>query len=406
MWSLLTDMRIGRTLPPAAAPIHFRDIMSGFAGFFGGNKAVERFNGELRSHYRVKHTFLVSSGKAALLLILQALHEISPDRDEVLIPAYTCYSVPSAIVRAGLKVRLCDIDPDTLDFDFGCLGEKLRNPRLLCVLPTHLFGLPADVDRVIKIAQPRGVFVVEDAAQAMGGERDGKKIGTLGDVGFFSMGRGKAFSTVEGGIVLTDHDLIAQAIAKRVTTVPEYKISACLKLIFYALALYFLIHPRIYWLPKSLPFLELGKTHFDPSFKIRKMSPFQAAMADGWQAKLASMKEVRSKNASRIANEISCPPVIYGDVTPGLIRLPIIVEDMDTRKEILEQSEKMGLGISEVYPDTIDGINDLGNHAIKGNFPQAKGIARKILTLPVHPYVKEKDIQKITVILKKWTIKE
>jgi perosamine synthetase len=394
------SMRIGRTLPPAAAPLRFKDIVSGVAALFGGTKAVERFNGEIQAHYRVKQSFLVSSGKAALALILQALHEISPERDEVLIPAYTCYSVPSAIVRAGLKIRLCDVDAETLDFDFSSLEEKLENPRLLCVLPTHLFGLPADIGRVRKSAEKRRVFVVEDAAQAMGGERDGKKIGTLGDVGFFSTGRGKAISTVEGGIILTDDDLIGQAIAKRLAAVPAYEISACLKLIFYAFALYLLINPRIYWLPKSLPFLELGKTRFDPSFMIRKMSSFQAGMAAGWQTKLANFSKVRSMNASKIASEVVSPPLTNADAVPGLIRLPILVQDSDRRGEILELSDKMGLGISEVYPDSIDGIEALENQAIRESFPQAKVLSRKILTLPVHPFVNEKDIGLITAMLR------
>ena len=78
----------------------------------------------------MKHCFLVSSGKAALTLILQALKELHPERNEVLIPAFTCYSVPSSIVRAGLKVKLCDISPDTLDFDYNQLEKILNDYQL------------------------------------------------------------------------------------------------------------------------------------------------------------------------------------------------------------------------------------------------------------------------------------
>jgi len=123
-------MRIGRTLPPAASPIYPRDILSGIKGVFRGKRELNRFQSELKEYFGVKHCFLVSSGKAALTLILKALHKIHPDRDEVLIPAFTCYSVPSAIVRAGLKVRLCDISPDTLDFDFNQLDKILAQSKL------------------------------------------------------------------------------------------------------------------------------------------------------------------------------------------------------------------------------------------------------------------------------------
>jgi len=141
-------MRIGRTLPPAAAPIGWKSLFSGVGAVFTGESARDRFSNELKDYFGKSHCFLVSSGKAALTLILQALKEQYPERDEVLIPAYTCYSVPSAIVCAGLKVKLCDTAADSFDFDFEQLQPLLKSKKLLCVVPTHLFGLPADVKRL------------------------------------------------------------------------------------------------------------------------------------------------------------------------------------------------------------------------------------------------------------------
>src|SRR5216683_4010167 len=118
-------MRIGRTLPPAATPIGAREIASGVCGIFRGRKELDRFRSELKEHFGVRHCFLVSSGKAAFTLILLALKELSPDRDEVLIPAFTCFSVPSSVVRAGLRIRLCDLHPESLDFNFAQLSALL-----------------------------------------------------------------------------------------------------------------------------------------------------------------------------------------------------------------------------------------------------------------------------------------
>ena len=111
-------MRIGRTLPPAAAPIGWKSLFSATSAIFSGELEVNRFSDELKEYFDKKHCFLVSSGKAALTLILNALKEQYPERDEVIIPAYTCYSVPSAIIRAGLKVKLCDTVADSFAFDF------------------------------------------------------------------------------------------------------------------------------------------------------------------------------------------------------------------------------------------------------------------------------------------------
>jgi len=192
-------MRIGRTLPPAAAPLLPSDLLSGVKGIIFGSRQVEGLRQELREFFDKEHCFLVSSGKAALTLILMGLKELHPDRDQVLLPAFACYSVPSAIVRAGLQIQLCDIDLKTLDYDFDLLEEKLKNPRLLCVMSVHLFGLPSDVERIRRMRQDSDITIVEDAAQAMGGEWEGRKLGTQGDVGFFSLGRGKALTAVEGG---------------------------------------------------------------------------------------------------------------------------------------------------------------------------------------------------------------
>jgi dTDP-4-amino-4,6-dideoxygalactose transaminase len=84
----------------------------------------------------VRHAFLLSSGRAALTVLLQALRR-EPGRREVVIPAYTCFSVPSAIARAGLTVRLCDVDPKTLDLDLNAL-VRLDLSRVVAIVPSGL----------------------------------------------------------------------------------------------------------------------------------------------------------------------------------------------------------------------------------------------------------------------------
>lgn len=393
-------MRIGRTLSPAAAPCKLEEILSGVVDLPNGAFAVGRFEEELKSYFEVRYSFAVSSGKAALVLVLQAMHQIFPDRDEVLIPAYTCYSVPSAIVRAGLRVRLCDMAPGTLDFDFEHIEEDLENPRLLCVVSTHLFGLTADVERVKSLICKRNIFVLEDAAQAMGGEWNGKKKGTLGDVGLFSLGRGKAFSTVEGGLILTDNDLIGQQLEKHLAVISGYGFFDCLKLILKAVILSVFIDPRLYWLPKSLPFLKLGETHFNPSFPIRKLSSFQAGMAKKWKTAINKHRAARTVNANKFAGYGIRPPGIVEGGIPDLIRFPLLLADAVTKKKILLKSESMGLGISDGYPDSIDGIDALYRHFDGNSFPVAKDIAERLVTLPVHSYVSGHDVENIMQLFK------
>ncbi|MDY6973233.1 MAG: DegT/DnrJ/EryC1/StrS family aminotransferase [Thermodesulfobacteriota bacterium] len=411
-------MRIARTLAPAAAPIYLQDIISGIKGLLSGQQELRRFESELKGYFGVDYCFLVSSGKAALTLILQALKEIYPDRNEVLIPAFTCYSVPSAIVRAGLKPELWDIDPRTMDFDYAMLPtaltklNELNNPitpahdpsRLLAIVPTHLFGVSADIERLRGLLNEHEISIIEDAAQIMGAERNGKKLGTLGDVGFFSLGRGKALSTVEGGIILTRKKEFAQNISDRLSKVHGYGVVELMKLFLKAIALALFLRPTLYWVPKSLAFLRLGETIFDPGFKIKRMSAFQAGLAKNWKSKLENFGAVRSDYSKRWS-KLMKPSKDYDlltidhELNANPLRFPVIIHNDSRRKNILKESNDRGLGIMPTYPDSINGIRDLANGFEGQHFPAAKKRAKELITLPIHPFVTKKDMSKIAGLI-------
>ena len=392
-------MKLPRTLPPAAAPLSWKNIFSGAKELFCNKYEKGRFERELKEYFDIRHCFLVSSGKAALTIILKSLKELHPDRDQVLIPAYTCYSVPSAITRAGLKIKLCDIGPDSLDFNINHLRALLADEKILCVVPTHLFGVPADIDELRGEIKGRNIYIVEDAAQAMGAEWKGKKLGTIGDVNFFSLGRGKALSTVEGGIILTDREDLAISLAGHFEKLPGYSWHENFKLFLYSLALRVLMNPYLYWIPRSLPFLRLGETIYDPTFKIYRMSSFQKGLAREWVGKLAVYKQSRRENAAFWQCFINSGGYrsfsLELDEIPDLLRFPLEIPEADFYKRLLEVERRLGLGISPGYPDSIDGIEDLCGQFDDQNFPRAKDLARQLVTLPVHPMILKNDLTRI-----------
>ncbi len=392
-------MRIGRTIPPAAAPLKWSNLAYGVLGVFRGEKERKQLIEELKVYYNKRHCFLVSSGKVALTLILEALKEYYPGRTKVLIPAYTCYSVPSAITRAGLEVVLCDISETSFDFDFRQIEPLLKDEKLLCVIPTHLYGIPADIERLRRISCTLNIPIVEDAAQAMGGVWCGKKLGTLGDASFFSIGRGKSFSTIEGGIILTDRDDFAVAIKKRCRQLPSYSLNEILILIVYAIALKILMHPDLFWIPKSIPALKLGETIYDPNFKMRKLSYFQAGLAKGWLQQLNSFKLKRRQNAtfwmhSKVIGHHN-KFISDNDDLPDMIRFPIKVQSEAMKDRILIIAERFGLGISPGYPNSINRIQQLAAKFEGQNFPQAKQVAERLVTLPLHPFLSNHDLANI-----------
>jgi perosamine synthetase len=420
-------MRIGRTLPPAATPIDFRAVVSGIRGVFRGSKELERFRSEVIEHFGVKHCFLVSSGKAALALILRALKEVSPDRDEVILPAFTCYSVPASVIREGLRIRLCDQRPDNFDFDFSqlsamlakspphqaeaCCSESSRDSRgdgapsprssskVLAVVPTHLFGYPSDVARLRTLMRDSGIAIIEDAAQAMGETMEGRRLGTMGDIGFFSLARGKAFSVVEGGIIITNRDNIAEALNRMVEGLPSYGFLSRLKLVFDAVALMLLLHPWLFWVPRSLPFLRLGETLFETDFHILKMSSFQAGLARNWRRKIEKLRDVRMANVKRWISVLEGIQIdgssFLRSYSQGLLRFPLLLGDDKKREALLQESARLGLGIMPVYPTSIDAIPELRGMLADATFPVAESYPRKLVTLPTHGYLTETDVADI-----------
>ena len=392
-------MRIGRTIPPAAAPIYFRDIINGFKGLLNGNQEIKRFEHELSDYFNVKNIFLVSSGKCALTLILEALHDLQPERNEVLIPAYICFSVPSAIVRAGLKVILCDVDPDTLTFNLYHLRRiiKERSEQLLAIVPAHLFGLPVNMDDIKNIIRDPSITIVEDAAQTMGADYKGRYFGTIGDVGFFSLGRGKALSTIEGGVILTNRGDIAKKLKSAYDTLATYNSLRLIALIAKSFLLWVFSRPNFFWLPKSLPFLRVGDTLYDRNFKKLILSCYQAGTAKNWKDKLHRFSKIRQKNSQLWFHLLkSFKFKLYSaNSDPFYLRFPVRVDDKEIKDELLKVSNNDGLGIMFTYPTSINLIPELRTDFAERQFANAEQMAEKIVTFPVHPFVKERDIANI-----------
>jgi perosamine synthetase len=161
-----------------------------------------------------------------------------------------------------------------------------------------------------------------------------------------------------------------------------------------------LIHPRFFWVPRSLPFLKLGETLFEPHFPILKMSPFQAGLARNWRAKLEILRDVRKEKVNRWITVLQAGR-IYGShflngQALGLLRFPLRIADREKREALLRESAGRGLGIMPVYPTSINAIPELKGKLEGGTFPVAESCARELVTLPTHGYLTEDDVSKIS----------
>lgn len=384
-------MKVRRTMPPAAAPLSTGDLFRGIKAMMG-NGSEGKLKDEMAEYFGSEFIFLVSSGKAAFALILMGLSSLR-SRRKILIPAYTCYSVPSAIVNAGLEIALCDVDPDTLDFDFAQLAA-LADEKTLCIVPTHLFGIPSDIDRVRKIAEKNGIFLVEDAAQALGVEIDGRKLGTLGDVGFFSLGRGKTITCGSGGIILTSSRDIAESIRKFHQGAATEPVGRYLRSVVEIFFMKIFMNPSLYWFPNGLPFLGIGETRFDPVFPIHRLNRFQEGILRSWREKMEEYNRLRASHGREYREALSLGNTrdIYSRTLPFL-RFPVYAKTPD------EKTRTCGrygfLGISPMYPAPVNRIEQIRDRFGGKKYPGAEKIASSLMTLPTHALIGEKDVRTI-----------
>jgi perosamine synthetase len=386
-----------RTLPPTAAPITPTDLMYGFYGIVN-SKVNEKLEREVKEYFGANHAFLVSSGKAALFLILSGLKRLTRKR-KVIIPAYTCFSVPSAIRMAGLDIVLCDIRPETLDFDFSQLRDLLDDDTM-CVIPTHLFGIPADVSKVRELCNNRKIYVIEDAAQAMGAVSGRGKLGTSGDVAFFSLGRGKNITCGSGGIIITSVEEIADSIRKDFAELEKVPMVEYVKNILEVVFMMFFLRPEYYWLPKKLPFLKIGETLFYPTFPLRAFTGFQAGLLYDWRRKLETLNRCRSTNADGYIErlELSNGLQIHANGVP-YNRFPIYLGGKASKDELCESGNR--LGISPMYPYPIHRIREIQENLDHRDFEGAETISDTLVTLPTHVLLNEEDKIMIREAVKK-----
>ena len=381
-------MKIQRVIPPSAVPVYLKNLLYGLAGMFFKKRYLKTLEEGLKRYFGVRHVFLVSSGTAALTLILNGLKVLFPEKKGVVIPAYTCFSVPSAISRSGLKVSLCDVDPSTLDFDYKVLRDCVSEDTL-CVLPSHLFGIPSDMDRVMELCKALGVFVVEDAAQAMGGRYRKKLLGTIGDVGFFSLGRGKNITCGSGGIVVTSSDRLAEIFRACYADLDFPRFFETVAEFFKVVCLAVFIRPSLYWLPAMLSFLKLGETVFSTDFPVKRLSAMQGGLLKGWEKKLDTFNRIRRENAAYFFRHLDLE--IAHDPSVAYLRLPALVASRAMKEKLCSLAIDKGLGLSPMYPSPINEIPLLRNQLGGALVPSAKAVSERLLTLPTHLYLREED---------------
>jgi len=168
---------------------------------------VEKFEFEFAKRVGRKKGISVSNGTAALELSVAALG-IGPG-DEVILPSFTIISCAAAIIRCGAKPVLVDCDRETWNMSVDQVANKITD-RTKAVMAVHIFGLPVDMDSLLALCEKHGLLLIEDSAESIGLEYDGRPCGGFGDISAFSFYANKHVTMGEGGFVAVDDEALAE----------------------------------------------------------------------------------------------------------------------------------------------------------------------------------------------------
>jgi perosamine synthetase len=170
-------------------------------------KYIDQFEEGFAAYCGRKYGMAVSNGTVALQLAVAALD--LPQGSEVIMPSFTIISCAMAVVYNNLKPVFVDADPETWCMDVTKIEEKI-NKNTSAIMPVHIYGHPIDMDSVLSLAEKYKIRIIEDSAEAHGAEYKGKKCGSFGDISCFSFYANKIITTGEGGMVLTDDEILAE----------------------------------------------------------------------------------------------------------------------------------------------------------------------------------------------------
>lgn len=318
------------------------------SSFIGGSE-VEDFENELAEHSGVAHAVGVGSGTAALQLTLMAAGIGAGD--EVILPANSFFATAEAVMAAGATPVLVDVNPNNALIDPDAAASAITE-RTAAVIPVHLYGQPADMDRIQELGARHGLFVLEDAAQAIGATWDGMPAGSLGAAGAISFYPGKNLGALGDAGAVTTND---EALARRVRRLRSHG--------------------------------EETRHHHVVSGFTERLDSIQAAFL---RIKLRQLPDAHALRMEAVAEYHG---LLQGQPGVGLLETDpraghvhhLMVVLVDERDRILAQLNEQGIGAAAHYPTPIHLQPGCFGAAKEGDLPHAEALCRRVLSLPLYP---------------------
>ena len=343
-------------------------------------------------------TYFLNSGTAALAAGLQiAQQHCQAKKPEVVIPAYCCPDLLSAILYNDMKPVLVDFIPDKPYMDLNGIEEAL-NENTVAVIAVNFLGIPERFREIKQLLQDMPTLLIEDSCQWFP-ESDEAFASHEGDLVVYSFGKGKPVCVLGGG-ALSVVDAAYENYAPTGDITPDYKKTSIAKAMLNRvkyLAYNLVLTPYAYWLLEVMPFIKLGETRFHPLKSITAMPTdkliFLKHNIESYEQRYRNRDSAwqhvtknPSKNSVAILHN-QCPTY----KKQQLLRLPLLCDDPYLRNEFYALSENRGFGGSKLYADILPKILDMPCSLIADSaIVNAVDFSKRLLTLPTHSNADEK----------------
>lgn len=339
-----------------------------------------------------KEAVAVSSGTDADILALAVLYDFGAKRgDEIIVPALSFVATGNAVLHAGFKPVFVDVEKETLNINPDLI-EKAITPRTRAIMPVHLMGKPAKMDLILKIAKEHRLFVIEDAAEAHGAEYKGKNIGTIGDMAAYSLYLAHIVTTIEGGIVTTNREDLAEILRSLRCHGRACKCKVCI------------VNTKSEYCRKRFSRGRDIRFIFERAGYSSKMNELEAAVGIGSLEVYHKIIGKRRKNLYAMIERLKEFQRYFftiheeKDEKIGPHAFPFVVREGNdfTRDRLVDYLDKHGIDTRDLFssmPTQCAGFEYLGYKL--GEFPNAEYIGNNGLHIGVHQDLNDKHIEYI-----------
>jgi perosamine synthetase len=342
-------------------------LQSGFLSKPEGGKFVQLFQKRMSSLLKNEFSFATTSGTASLHGALACLN--LKKGDEVLVPALTFMADASTVIQEGGTPVFVDISYDDFNLDPKDVLKKMTK-RTKALIVVHLYGQPAKMDELVRIARKNNLVIIEDCAQAVGARYKGRHVGSFGHISCFSFYQTKNLMTGEGGMISTD----SKSYAKTLKSILNNGIK----------------HPNV----DDYDFDHIGFNY--------QMTEIQAALGIGQLRRLDQMNKVRRKYAKIYREILSGTDIIFQTEIKGTYNVYCYLAAMipkrlkKRRDEFIGKLQRLGVPVKKQYPLALPETQILRRMGFgKPKLtPVAVDFAQRVFNLYVHPGLNEKDIRR------------